>query len=59
MSNSHRLYVVEEGQLKKLEQIAKRLYTETRMSGDEMRDAAHAISSIVSVAREMPIPDDT
>lgn len=55
--DSHRLYIVEEGQLRKLERIAKRLYTENRMNGDEMRDAAHAISSIVSVAREMPVPE--
>ena len=45
---------LEATQLDKLRAIAKRLYSENRMNGDEMRDLAHAISSVVDQALPMP-----
>lgn len=40
--------------LLKLESIARRLYSEQRMSGDDMRNAAQEIEAVVRVAREIP-----
>lgn len=52
-----RLYAVEAEHIERLKAIAKRLYTEIRMNGDEMRDAAHAITSVVWYAEALgPIP---
>jgi hypothetical protein len=47
-------FIIEEDQLQKLESVAKRLYSEIRMSGDEMRDSAHRISGVVRLSREIP-----
>lgn len=41
---------VEDYMLGKLRRVAKRLYSEDRMTGDEMRDAAHEISAVVDNA---------
>ena len=51
------LYTIEAGHLEQLKALAKRLYTEQRMNGDEMRDAGHAITAIVRSAEAIgPIP---
>jgi len=41
-----------EAQLSRLDAAAKRLYSENRMSGDEMRDMAQMISAAVEILRE-------
>lgn len=38
--------------VERLKKIAAWLYTEVRMSGDEMRDAAHEIMAILAAAKE-------
>lgn len=52
--NTTKYFLVSEGQLAGLERIAKRLYTERRMDGNEMRDAAHSIMGVVNSARQLP-----
>lgn len=47
-------FLVSEGQLAGLERIAKRLYTEQRMDGNQMRDAAHGIMGLIDSARQLP-----
>ena len=51
------LYVIEARHLARLKIVAKRLYTEMRMNGDEMRDLAHAIMAAVRSSEELgPLP---
>lgn len=47
------LYSIEPQHLQKLRAVAKRLYTEDRLTGDEMRDAAHAIMTAVNYAEAL------
>jgi hypothetical protein len=47
-------YMIDSEQLAKLRAIAARLYTETRLTGDEMRDIGHALSSIATVCEQLP-----
>jgi len=47
------LYCIEPEHLERLKAVAKRLYTENRMNGDEMRDAAHGIMSVVRYAEAL------
>lgn len=47
------LYCIEPQHLESLKAIAKRLYTENRMNGDEMRDAAHGIMVAVRFAEAL------
>jgi hypothetical protein len=54
-----KLYVIDEGQLQMLKHIAKRLFTEERMNGDDMRTYAQALSGTVKICEEIPIPNDT
>lgn len=51
-------FVIDERQLLALEQAAKRLYTETRLDGNEMRDLAHTLTSVVRTCRNFEIPED-
>jgi hypothetical protein len=46
-------YIMEVEHLERLKTVAKRLYTEDRMNGDEMRDAAHGIMSVVRYAEAL------
>lgn len=46
-------YAIEAEHLERLKTVAKRLYTENRMNGDEMRDAAHGIMSVVRYAESL------
>ena len=41
-----------------LERAAKRLFTETRMNGDEMRSLAQVLARVVRHAREIPLTED-
>jgi hypothetical protein len=47
-------YLISAAHLARLEVIAKRLYTEVRLTSDEMRDAAHVIQATVDAARQIP-----
>ena len=47
------LYSIEPNHLESLRSWAKRLYTENRMNGDEMRDGAHAIMAVVRYAESL------
>lgn len=42
-----KFYQLEESDIRKLRAVAKRLYTEDRMNGDEMRDAAQIIDGVI------------
>ena len=47
------LYCIEPGHLASLRAVATRLYTENRMNGDEIRDAAHTIISVIRFAESL------
>jgi hypothetical protein len=51
-----KFYAIEEGDLAKVRGVAKRLFTETRMNGDEMRDAAQALDYVLRQAGEIELP---
>ena len=53
-----KFFMIDEDQVTRLEAVMKRLYTETRMNGDEMRDAAHTIKGVVTTVRQIPAPDE-
>lgn len=46
----NRYHLIEQGHVEALRRVAKRLYTEMRMNGDEMRDAAHVLSAVADYA---------
>lgn len=48
--------LIESAQLDCIRRVAKRLYTEDRMNGDEMRNLAHALMAIHDVCRKIEIP---
>lgn len=52
------LFAIDDDQLLKLNKVALRLYTENRMDGDQMRDAAQVIDAIVTRVRQLAIPED-
>jgi hypothetical protein len=52
----HIYYAIDTDHLNRLKAVAKRLYTENRMNGDEMRDAAHVIMSVVRDAESILCP---
>lgn len=39
---------------RRIERETKRLYTETRMDGDEMRDMAHRLTGMIACAFDLP-----
>lgn len=49
-------FLIEETDISLLERAAKRLFTETRLTGDEMRDLAQALAAVAARAREIPLP---
>ena len=51
-------YLIEEHQIASLRKQAKRLYTENRMNGDEMRDMAHALSAVADSCEQIPLPEE-
>lgn len=51
-----RYFAIEEGQLRVLKRLSRRLFTEQRMDGNEMRDTAQALEAIVRVVQELEIP---
>lgn len=46
----HGQYAVEGWHLQALETLARRLYTENRMDGNTMRDAAHVLTLMIDAA---------
>ncbi len=48
------LYAIEGAQLRRLADVALRLFTEQRMNGDQMRDAAQVIEAALDQAIEIP-----
>lgn len=53
---SERYFAIEEGQLRVLKRLSRRLFTEQRMDGNEMRDTAQSLEAIVRVVQELEIP---
>ena len=49
-------FAIDAKQLEALEIVTRRLYTEDRLTGDEMRNLAHVLEAIVRVVKQMPIP---
>jgi hypothetical protein len=58
MSEPTAFFVIDSEQLARLERVKKRLFTEMRMGGDEMRDAAQAIDGVVRGCRDFPLPEE-
>lgn len=56
--SEHKFYLMEEAQREALIRVAKRLYTENRLNGDEMRDLAHCITSVVNTSFELEIGEN-
>lgn len=46
--------IVERVQLRRLRAVATRLYSENRLGGDEMRDLAHTITSVLDQSLDLP-----
>ncbi len=53
-----RFYAISSQDLTRLANVAKRLFSETRLDGDGMRDLAQTIELIVRVALQLEILDD-
>lgn len=53
-----RLFAIEEIHIKSLQAWMKRLYTEERMNGDEMRNCAQTIEAVVRLASQMKVPGE-
>lgn len=51
-----KLYVIEDADLARLKGVATRLFSEMRMNGDEMRDAAQAVSYVSRTAEQFELP---
>ncbi len=53
-----RYFMIDEEQLNVLERAQRRLHTERRMDGDEMRDLGHGLEAVIRVCRQLEVPDD-
>ena len=51
-----RQFLVEEPDVVLVERAAARLFTERRLTGDEMRDLAQALAAVAGRVREIPLP---
>lgn len=49
-------FLIDATQVATLDRLARRLYTEDRLTGDDMRNAAQALDAIVRVVRDLPVP---
>lgn len=49
-------FLIEDTDVAILERAAKRLFTETRLNGNEMRDLAQTLAAVAARAREIPLP---
>jgi hypothetical protein len=52
------MYAVDGEDLLRVDRVMKRLFTEERMSGDEMREAAVSLCMALEVMNGIPLPDD-
>ena len=53
-------FIVEGESLMAVERVARRLFTETRMNGDEMRDAAQLLDLFCRRVRDIPwVPEES
>ena len=50
------LYAIDAGQIRALRRVMKRLFTEDRMDGNDMRDAAQTIEAVLRRVEEIEIP---
>jgi len=50
-------YLIDEQQLNAIEKLSKRLHTEARMDGNEMRDAGHELESIARVCHQLELTE--
>ena len=57
-SPAPKFYGVTEQDLRVVERVMKRLFTEDRMDGNDMRDAAQDLQAFLHIARQMPLPED-
>ena len=55
--SGERLYVIDSAQLRALDALRLRLYTENRMDGNEMRDAAHMLSALLRRVHDVDVAD--
>ncbi len=55
--NADRFYAIDGDQIARLERISKRLFTENRMDGDQMRDAAQTIEAVIRIVRQTPLTE--
>jgi hypothetical protein len=56
VDNAHDLFAIERHEVERLKRLARRLYTEDRMGGDEMRDAAQLLDYIADHAIPLDEP---
>ena len=47
-------FIIDEEQVRTLTAMSRRLYTEVRLDGDQMRDFAHILDLITASCQEMP-----
>lgn len=57
MSTKTRLYLLSDEEIKILMSVRKRLHSEERMNGDEMRDLGHAIDHVVRSAKNNEVTE--
>lgn len=50
-------FLIEEDHLVWLRYWSKRFHTETRLNGDEMRDAGHTLAQIVKISELLEVPE--
>jgi hypothetical protein len=51
-------YMIDDEQIGRLRRLMLRLYSERRLHGDEYRDNAQMIDSVLRVVQQSPVPDD-
>jgi hypothetical protein len=51
-------FLIDDDQLRALENVQRRLHSEERMYGEEMRDLGHKLESVVRVCRELELPEE-
>ena len=49
------VYLIDSNELALLRRVASRLFTEDRLSGDEMRDLAQALDTLTRRVAELPV----
>ena len=49
------VYLIDSNELALLRRVASRLFTEDRLSGDEMRDMAQALDTLARRVAELPV----